>query len=316
MDVEYLQLIGERILTELKPLVKIGLFAGAAYTLKTIYTICWWKTLRLTAVEKINPMPTKFEKDVIYMVAFPVRISKQTPNLCPFMVKMETWMRMHNIKYQIVDTNNTRSKRGNLPYMLLNGEEYSETQFMIEFLSRRNGLSLDEGLSAEQLAVRRAVIALVEQSTAWTAFVLAYCRHNEQFKKWCRLSHSKYFNDALFSKMISIVTPRANGHGYGHLTNDELAQTGKDDIRAISTLLGDKKFFFGDKPTMIDCALFAQLSQLAYVTFPYPHKELFRTECTNIVPYLDRVKAAFWPDWDERVDDSLFGDYKWRIFPF
>ena len=52
--------------------------------------------------------------------------------------------------------------------------------------------------------------------------------------------------------------------GIGRHCKEEIEKIGLDDLRAASKILGDKPFFFGDKPTVIDCVMFGFLSwQLA-----------------------------------------------------
>ncbi len=50
--------------------------------------------------------PMVYEHGVLYLHIFPRDITRQMPNLSPFVVKMETWLRMHNIKYQVGNDHN------------------------------------------------------------------------------------------------------------------------------------------------------------------------------------------------------------------
>jgi len=44
-------------------------------------------------------MKPDFEKDVVYLVQFPRAAS--VPSLSPFVLKLETWLRMADIRYQV-----------------------------------------------------------------------------------------------------------------------------------------------------------------------------------------------------------------------
>ncbi len=48
----------------------------------------------------IPPREIKHEKDVVYLYMFPRAIYKGAPNVSPYSVKVETWLRMNNIKYE------------------------------------------------------------------------------------------------------------------------------------------------------------------------------------------------------------------------
>jgi hypothetical protein len=44
-------------------------------------------------------MKPNFEKDVVYLVQFPRPTT--APNMSPFCIKLETWLRMMEIKYEV-----------------------------------------------------------------------------------------------------------------------------------------------------------------------------------------------------------------------
>ncbi len=56
----------------------------------------------------------------------------------------------------------------------------------------------------------------------------------------------------------------------------------------------------------VDCTVFGMLSQIVYVDFSYAHKDLLITECTNIMPYMERIRRKYWPDWDNIVATGHF----------
>merc|ERR1712018_225454 len=59
-----------------------------------------------------------FEKDIVYLYQFP-RCPK-LPNISPKCLKVETWLKLHGIKYENVNHNaKLRSKRGLLPFVEL-----------------------------------------------------------------------------------------------------------------------------------------------------------------------------------------------------
>lgn len=71
----------------------------------------------------------------------------------------------------------------------------------------------------------------------------------------------------------------------------------------MSQLLGDRKFFFGDQPHLLDCVAFAHVTQFAYIPFA-GFDEWLKTETPNLLAHCDRIKEKYWPDW-ERICKSL-----------
>lgn len=60
-----------------------------------------------------------------------------------------------------------RSKKGQLPFVEVNGEEIADSAIIIKELSQKFGHDLDSGLTAEQKNIAHASICMVENHLAW-----------------------------------------------------------------------------------------------------------------------------------------------------
>ena len=60
-----------------------------------------------------------------------------------------------------------RSKKGQLPFVELNGEEISDSSFIIKELSAKFGKDLDAPLTADQRTLSHAMISMVENHLHW-----------------------------------------------------------------------------------------------------------------------------------------------------
>ena len=90
---------------------------------------------------------------------------------------------------------------------------------------------------------------------------------------------------------------------FGRLDPQEAMELTFHDLAALSTLLGDKKFFFGDQPSTLDCAVFGHLAQFLFINIKFPQEEYIRTTATNLLHHVERIKAELWPDWEEMCND-------------
>lgn len=63
-----------------------------------------------------------------------------------------------------------RSKKGQLPFIELNGEEIADSAIIIKELSAKYEKNLDAGLTAEQRNVSYATIAMLENHLIWIIF--------------------------------------------------------------------------------------------------------------------------------------------------
>merc|ERR1739838_615046 len=89
-----------------------------------------------------------------------------------------------------------------------------------------------------------------------------------------------------------------------------MGQFGKDDLKVLSELLGDKQFFFGDDPNHLDLVAFSQIALVLNVDdsengAKCPLKEFINADCTNLVGLVTRMKDRAWGDhWDEAIGEK------------
>ncbi|KAH7684678.1 failed axon connections protein, partial [Aphelenchoides avenae] len=96
------------------------------------------------------------------------------------------------------------------------------------------------------------------------------------------------------------IKSACQAQGIGRNTPDEVDEIFKKDLIALSTFLGDKPFFFGDRPSTLDATAFGHLAQLYYAPLQTSVVKPFMEQSTpNLVEFLRRVRAEYWPDWEE-----------------
>ncbi|KAK6187011.1 hypothetical protein SNE40_006264 [Patella caerulea] len=215
------------------------------------------------------------------------------PSFTPFGVKLETYLRMANIKYTNVNDCKV-SKKGKMPWIEFNGQEVNDSSFIIEFLNEKYKQDFNSHLSSTDKAVARAFQKMAEENLYW-CMVLHRCVYDKQ--DWvCKALGVNRFFAWLLSRHIK---SRAEQQGIGRHSFEEMVHIEEGDLKAMSEFLDTKKFFFGDKPCETDCALFGQLSQFRW-QLPNTKGEHFVNEkYPNLREYCDRMKEMFWPDWDK-----------------
>ncbi len=101
-------------------------------------------------------------KDVVILHMLPR--GKLSPNISPYPVKLETFLRMAEIKFE-TDFDMPMSSKGKSPWITFNGEDIADSQFSIErILKDLPEANLDAHLSAEEKAVARAFRSLCEDN--------------------------------------------------------------------------------------------------------------------------------------------------------
>merc|ERR1711988_1221357 len=83
---------------------------------------------------------------------------------------------------------------------------------------------------------------------------------------------------------------------------------GKKDLQTLSEMLGEKEFFFGDEPAMLDMVVFSHVAQLVMVDkeFSCPLRDYLEEECKNLVGLVNRMKDRCWGDhWAEATGETM-----------
>merc|ERR1712004_698432 len=65
-----------------------------------------------------------------------------------------------------------------------------------------------------------------------------------------------------------------------------------------SEMLGDKEFFFGDEPALLDLVVYAHVAQLVMVAAETscPLRDYIEADCKNLVGLVSRMKDRCWGD--------------------
>lgn len=82
--------------------------------------------------------------------------------------------------------------------------------------------------------------------------------------------------------MISWIKAACWTHGIGRHSEEDIVHMASDDLRAVSRILGNKKFILGDEPCEDDCAIFGELSQAMWCMPGSPYEKLLNSELFRI----------------------------------
>lgn len=219
------------------------------------------------------------------------------PNLSPFCIKLELYLKMSGLPYEVIIENDTRKgPKGKLPFIRDDGRAIGDSELAIQYLKDKYGDRVDASLTPEQRARAHTINRMLHDSTYW---VLLYCR-------WIEDSGFRVMREAVFGSqpwpLRVLVPPLVRrrlrrdlvGHGLGRHSRDELLSFGLADIDALSVLLGDKAFLLGDVPTSVDATAHAFVMSIVGPPINSAMRE--RIERTaNLMAYYRRMNQRFFP---------------------
>ena len=90
-------------------------------------------------------------------------------------------------------------------------------------------------------------------------------------------------------------------HGIGRHSEEELYGIAERDLLAVSAILGQKKFLFGEKPCLADVAVFAFVAGSAWECPRSPFAEFTKAKAQNLLKHAERMKELYYPDWDDII---------------
>lgn len=251
-----------------------------------------------------------WKQDVVNLVQFPRTHTIVSPS--PFALKLETWLRMNQINYHNLSNDFAKgSSKGQVPFIELNGRQFSDSNFIIDHLTQAFNLSMDRNLTTRERAEARALTVLIEESLfrclaydrsqnfSWVATEKGFLPYFSGFKK--------FIAQKLMVKQIeSNIKKNLIAQGYGRHTPAEIEEIAKKDISAISAFLGNKRYLFGDKPSTVDATLFGHLVQ--FLDTPLNSDKIrpyVEQNAPNLVEFCKRIKSEYWPDWNPIIQDLL-----------
>ncbi|KAL4717611.1 hypothetical protein ACJJTC_000760 [Scirpophaga incertulas] len=219
-----------------------------------------------------------------------------------------------------------RSKKGQLPFVELNGEEIADSAFIIKELSTKYTKDLDAALTPEQRVVAHAMISMIENHLSWV-ILWWRAKYPESVIKGYHVNLQNALNTRLPNPILNFCykltsgrkgLKKAKAHGIGVHSQDEIIEFGKNDLRVLSDYLSDRPFFFGDEPTLLDVVAFSNLAQLQFVdkSVVHPLRDAMNESFPNLVGLVSRMKERAFADWDEvcASAEGLRSIVQWSLF--
>ncbi|CAL4135278.1 unnamed protein product [Meganyctiphanes norvegica] len=232
--------------------------------------------------------------DVVVLHIFPR--GRFCPNLSPFVLKLETYLRMAEIPHQ-VDFLDPIGPKGKCPWITLNGEEISDSQLIIERLGEKYNKNFSINLTPEQLAVARAFQIMNDEHLYWGLIVWRYVI--DAGHAFVQCFEVPFIFNVFLPFLLRKYKSMALTQGIALHGNDEIEHIIEEDLEAISVYLGDKPFLMGSEPCEVDCAIFGMMAQIVWNSPGSPYLRMIEVQYPNLNSYCQRMKERFWPDWNQ-----------------
>lgn len=219
------------------------------------------------------------------------------PNPSPFCCKLETWLRIARIPYEVVETPDPRkAPRGKLPFIEDGGERIADTSLIVEHLTRTRGVDPDAHLDEAQRATALLVQRTLEEHYA---FVVAYT-HFVRDEGW---RHMRARFDSLPALLRPLVCRKVRGRireilwrqGLLRQSHEEIVHAALRDWRAVQAMMGRGPFFFGGQPAGVDAVVFGALATTVLAPIESPIRDFLSSQ-PELVAYAERMRTSLFPE--------------------
>jgi glutathione S-transferase len=222
------------------------------------------------------------------------------PDASPFVMKVETYLRMTGQEYETVTGDVRKAPRGQLPVLELDGNLIPDSSRIVAHLEAARPEKLDGHLDAKQQAVGLAFKSMLEE---YLYFGVLYLR-------WATDEGWAVFEPALREMLGSMGVPglmrgmvcksarkhvvsRTDKQGIGRKPRTEVVAVCRDMVDALAVQLGAGPYFFGEKPTTYDATVYAFTAGALCPAFDNELRKHAASK-DNLVAYEKRLREQYW----------------------
>jgi glutathione S-transferase len=216
-------------------------------------------------------------------------------DLSPPCLKLKTYLRMADIPYVNKGGDPRKGPTKKIPFVVDDGKCVGDSALIIDHLKKKHGDPLDGRLSAEERATGHVIRRTVEDSLYW---LILYPRWFlpagiAEMKKAFAPVLPPVIGGLVFSTIVKQTQKSAWSHGTGRHREEDVYAMGRADLDALSTLLGDKPYLFGESPTSYDACVYGTVANNLAFPIDNPLKQHGRS-LTNLIAFCERVQGRYW----------------------
>jgi glutathione S-transferase len=219
-----------------------------------------------------------------------------TPNLSPFCCKVETYLRIAKIQYEVVSAIPPSAPKRKLPYIDDVGTTVCDSRFIVEYLADRYR-DLDAGLTSAERAQSLAFQRMIEDDLFWAMIHTRFVQpHNWEVNKAAILSTApRPLRGVLGLYARRSMCGQLWGQGLGRHSEEEIVRVGQRELTALSDFLAEKPYFLGDEPTTLDCSAFGLVNNIVWPPIESALKE-HAIGLDNLVAFCERIHDDYFTD--------------------
>lgn len=211
-----------------------------------------------------------------------------------FGLKAEALLAMSGLEYKVVNGDFRKAPKGKLPVLIDGDQEIPDSSMIQKHLENVHNIDFDGVLNDEQKAIGKTIQRMVENHLYFAGIHFRWMENPDIVRDAFFKSIPALLRKFIFNMILKKVKLANHGHGIGRHSPDEILAFAVEDFDALSVLLGDKKYMFGDKPTSIDATVYGALEGAINVSIDSKFRDAARG-FDNLVAYCERFRGEVFP---------------------
>jgi glutathione S-transferase len=214
----------------------------------------------------------------------------------PFVSKVHAFLKIAGLEYKVIASpkNLGKAPKGKLPFIIDGETAIGDSQDIIEYLKKKYKLDMDSHLNAEQKASAYLYTKSLDENLYW-CMVWSRWQHEATWQ----IVKPMFFKGIPFP--LSYVVPKIirkkviksiNAQGTGRHSEQEIIEIARKTFAALSDILADKTYFFGDKVSTFDATAYAFISSFTQADLDNDINTMTKT-FKNLVAFADRFKQQY-----------------------
>jgi glutathione S-transferase len=185
----------------------------------------------------------------------------------------------------------SKAPRGQLPYLVDDGETIGDSDTIIAHLTRKYRLDIDASLTAAQRDANLLVTRMLDD----LYWVMSYSRWKDErfwpaFSAALRREHPS-LTEAGLLKAKEFNAQRYHYQGIGRYAPDAAYARGLADLQVLENMISAEGYVHGSKPTSIDAGIYGFIANIHFYEIETPLKKSV-TASPNLVRHCDSIHAA------------------------
>jgi len=207
-------------------------------------------------------------------------------------LKVYAFLRLAGVAFEhqhIFDA--SAAPRGQLPYIVDDGQAIGDSDSIIEHVTGKYGVTLDEGRTAQQRDLDHLVTRLLDD-LYWT---MSYSRWKDEafwpaFRAALLREHPGLSAEGL-QKAREFNFQRYHFQGIGRFAPAAAYARGIADLQVLAHLVPSGSYVRGPRPSTIDAAIYGFIANIYYFRIETPLRQ-FVCEHPNLVEHCEAIHAA------------------------